>query len=150
MYKTKDNEFFELKKRVVYNGDIPCYYITALSNQGKKIGELSFKTSDQSYLKPCEQHTAWLYHIWVNETYLTRGVGHALITEFENVCTQNNIYNIEAKYSPFGAGGMLAKKFYLHHNYTIKMENCEMYILKTLPRANTLDTQHTNQAVNTR
>lgn len=145
MYKTKDNEIFELKKQKNCNGSTPCYYITALSNQGKKIGELSFKTSNESYLKPSnQQRTAWLYHIWVTEEYLTRGVGHALITEFESVCKKHDIYNIEAKYSPFGAGGMLAKNFYIHHDFTIKTENYDMYILKTLSKEKLLEQPYSN------
>lgn len=149
MYKTKDNEIFELKKQKNCNGSTPCYYITALSNQGKKIGELSFKTSNESYLKPSnQQRTAWLYHIWVTEEYLTRGVGHALITEFESVCKKHDIYNIEASYSPFGAGGIRTKTFYLNHNYKISIDDCDMYITKTLPKEKISDLNSSNQTDN--
>ncbi len=135
MYKTKDNENFKLEKRRDCSGKTPCYYITALSEQNKKIGELSFKISDNSILMQNEEHTAWLYHIWVAEEYLNRGVGHTLITEFESTCAKNQVFNIEAKYSPFGAGGMRTKDFYINHNYTIEKNDCDMFILKTLQKS---------------
>ncbi len=114
--------FVELTKLI---NEADCYEICALDANGGFIGYIDFDI----YPK---QSTCFLDAIEVSPAYLNTGVGSCMSVVFEKFLMQKGVERIDGIYCPHGKyGEVLAKKFYLNHNYAIFKDT---YIHKNLQK----------------
>lgn len=113
MYNSKDQgDFFIEKHEIEKTEDCSAYTnFTAFDAKGEEIGFLNYAI---------KQRIAWLYRIEITERkYLSQGVGHCLIAEFEQDLRDKGISRIQGKYYPCGIGSHLTKNFYERHGYEL-------------------------------
>jgi len=134
-YNTKDGRAFYISKE-----EEKDYSLTELIARDVNYNEIGFLNYIVKNRKAC------LHKIEVTqEQYLNQGVGHYLITEFEDNLKQMGVPEIWGKYYPEGIGGHLTEEFYKRHGYeVIQYDQGDWEVKKTLDLDNKNDTKSDN------
>ena len=123
IYFTKDNCPYTLTSKYnekIENGvDYSFYNIKAIDLENNIIGELDYR------LDLNNKHARLLFIEITNPKYVKQGVGHSLITQFENEISEKGITSISGYYCPQGYDKKSTKNFYLSHGYHIDEVNYE-------------------------
>jgi len=110
-FVTKDGRPFSIIKEEIPRSWLTVYNFIVKDCQSQEIGFLRCSV---------EKEKAFLNNIQVEEeSYLNQGVGHMLITEFENDLREMGVSHISGKYYPEGIGGSLSESFYKRHGYEV-------------------------------
>jgi len=107
--------------------------IVAHNLQKKIIGECFFTN-----IKNKKVYDGKICHLFLirvlHENYHKVGLGHALISCFENFCILNHCYEVQGVFHPFKGDAEHVKHFYISHGYSITQKENHLFLYKNLEK----------------
>lgn len=86
--------------------------ICAFTLANENIGFLTYENDEKS---------GWIKDIGVDEKYYDQGVGHALISAYEESCKQSGKIVVAGLFYPMNRGDEIVFNFYKRHGYVLSI-----------------------------